>query len=319
MQTTVSSQPNRLRTASSSKGPPAKAGGIRVEHALGVLATPDELYRFWRNFENLPRFMRYLESVDHLGGDRYRWVARGPLDVRVEWDAEITNESPDEFIAWRSLPGSAVNTEGTVRFEPATGKRGSIVRIILRYEPLAGAVSDVIARLFGRSPEQEIREDLRRFKRFIEAGEIPTTCGQPSGRGQERWQQTAPMVLLDRLASGLGWFSIGLGLTELSAPKTLGRLIGISERHQGLLRLLGLREAITGVGILTGRPRPTGWLWGRVAGDAIDLALLADALRTHGTDKGRNVLATAAVLGVTAADLYCSLQFSSHTRCETGS
>jgi uncharacterized membrane protein len=288
---------------------PAASGGIRVEETLTIQRSPEELYRFWRNFENLPRFMRYLESVRNTGGNRSHWVARGPLGFRVEWDAEVTEDRPNERIAWRSLPGSAVDTEGSVRFSPAPGNRGTRVTVVMRYAPPGGKAGALIARLFGRSPEQEIREDLRRFKRVMETGEIPSTKGQPSGRGRDPWEQTGSMILQERFADGLGWFSVGLGLAELLVPEGVAKLIGVNN-HRTLLRLLGLREFATGIGILK-QPRPTGWLWGRVAGDVMDLTLLGKALQSPSANRGRTAAAMAFVIGVTALDLVCSLQHSS--------
>jgi uncharacterized membrane protein len=285
-------------------------GGVHVEETVSILRPREELYRFWRNFENLPRFMHYLESVRSTDGNRSHWVARGPMNVRVEWDAEVTAERPNEQISWRSLPGSTVETEGSVTFQPEPANRGTRVKVVMRYDPPAGKVGAAMASLFGRSGEQESREDLRRFKRFMETGEIPTTKGQPTGRGgREAWEQTGSMVLEDRFASGLGWFSIGLGLAEMLAPEAMARLTGVPEQ-KALLRMLGAREIATGIGILS-RPRPAGWLWGRVAGDAMDLTLLTAALLSPRSDRGRTAASAAAVIGVTALDLLCSLQQSS--------
>ena len=146
--------------------------GIRVEKSVTVNATPEQLYAFWRNFENLPRIMRHLESVSCSGGGRSHWVAKGPLGLRVEWDAAIISERDDELIGWRSLPGSEVDTAGSVHFTPAPGNRGTKVRVTLKYDPPAGRVGAMIAKLFGRSPEQEIREDLHRFKQWMETGAV---------------------------------------------------------------------------------------------------------------------------------------------------
>jgi hypothetical protein len=111
----------------------------------------------------------------------------------------------------------------------------------------------------------------------------------------------------EALAKGLGWFSIGLGLVEVCASRTLARVIGLGEHHPALLPLLGLREIATGVGILATR-RPTGWMWARVAGDAVDLTLLGTALAADDSETERVAAATAAVAGVTAADVFCAWQ-----------
>jgi uncharacterized membrane protein len=143
----------------------------------------EELYKFWRNFENLPRFMEHLVSVK--GGaenQRSRWIARAPGGATVEWDAEIVNERQNELIAWRSLPGSDVANAGSVRFEPCPDGRGTFVKIELEYDPPGGQLGAKFARLFGEAPEQQIADDLRRFKQLMETGEVSTTKGQPAGR-----------------------------------------------------------------------------------------------------------------------------------------
>jgi uncharacterized membrane protein len=157
------------------------ARGVKVVKAVTIQKPADELYRFWRDFGNLPRFMRHLESVTSEG-NRSHWVARGPAGFCAEWDAEIINEEPGRLIAWRSLEGSQVSTAGSVHFTPAPAGRGTEVRVVLKYDPPAGKLGALFAKLFGEAPEQQIQEDLRRFKQLTEAGEIPTTQGQTSCR-----------------------------------------------------------------------------------------------------------------------------------------
>lgn len=156
--------------------------GVNVEHSVTIDRPRAEVYRFWRQLENLPRFMDHLESVDVIDQRRSRWVARGPGGMRVSWDAEIINEMPEDTIAWASLPGSQVNTAGSVTFDEAPGGRGTEVRVRLQYNPPAGKVGAAAAWLTGEAPSQQIREDLRRFKAIIEAGGVPSTTGQPTGR-----------------------------------------------------------------------------------------------------------------------------------------
>ncbi len=155
--------------------------GIKVEKSVTINKSPAELYSFWRRFENLPRFMNHLESVT-TSGNRSHWVAKAPAGTSVEWDAEIYNEKENELIAWRSLEGSQVDNAGSVHFEPATGGRGTILKVSLKYDPPGGSLGAAVARLFGENPEQQIDEDLRRFKQLMETGETPTTAGQSSGR-----------------------------------------------------------------------------------------------------------------------------------------
>lgn len=161
----------------------AAGSGVKVEKAITINRTPAELYRIWRNFENLPRFMRHLETVQTDTGGRSHWVARGPLGFKVEWDAEIVNEKENELIAWRSLDGADVDTAGSVHFTSAPADWGTEVKVVLKYDPPAGKVGAALARLFGEAPEQQIVEDLRRFKQWMETGEIATTEGQTSCRG----------------------------------------------------------------------------------------------------------------------------------------
>ena len=156
--------------------------GIKVEKSVTINRPPEELYRFWRNFENLPRFMNHLESVTTSGEGRSHWVAKAPAGKTVEWDAEVYNEKEGELIAWRSLEGADVDNAGSVRFEPAEDGRGTTVRVTLKYDPPAGRIGSLIAKLFGEEPSQQIEEDLERFKQVMETGEVTTTEGQPSGR-----------------------------------------------------------------------------------------------------------------------------------------
>ena len=150
--------------------------GIRVERTVTVYRPAAELYRYWRNFENLPRIMRHVESVTVLNDFQSHWVVQGPAGTHFEWDAEIHNEKENELIAWRALDGD-VNHAGSVRFLPTPTGRGTEVRVELRYEPPAGALGAAIARLFGGDPAQQVTEDLMQFKRAMEAVEI--TPSQP--------------------------------------------------------------------------------------------------------------------------------------------
>ncbi len=143
--------------------------GIKVEQSVIIDRTPEELYVYWRDFENLPQFMRHLESVTVTGPGRSHWVAKGPAGTSIEWDAEVHNEVEHELIAWRSLPGSEVNNAGSVHFRPIAGGTRTLVRVVLSYEPPAGRLGAAVARLFGEEPSQQVREDLRRFKQVMEA------------------------------------------------------------------------------------------------------------------------------------------------------
>jgi uncharacterized membrane protein len=145
--------------------------GVRVEESIVLNRPRGEIYRFWRNLENLPRFMDHLEAVTALDDRRSRWTAKGPAGSRVQWDAEIHREVPNELIAWRSLPGSEVDNAGSVHFMP-TENGDTEVRVVLRYDPPAGKVGAAVARLFGEDPSRQVADDLRRLKQVVEAGEI---------------------------------------------------------------------------------------------------------------------------------------------------
>jgi uncharacterized membrane protein len=149
---------------------------------LAVNCAPSEAYAFWRNFQNLPRFMEHLEAVHEQGGARSRWVVKAPAGGTVECDAEIVEDRPNERIAWRTLEDADVRNSGSVSFEPAPGGRGTLISVEMRYEPPAGAVGRTVAKLFGEDPEEQVEADLKRFKHVLEAGEVPTTEGQPQGR-----------------------------------------------------------------------------------------------------------------------------------------
>ena len=178
-----------LSTASATTGAPQ---GIRVEKTTTIQRAPEEVYRFWRRFENLPRFMTHLESVQTADNGRSHWIARAPAGATVEWDGEITEERANELIAWRSRARLQIANEGFVRFRPAPGGRGTEVHVTLRYDAPLGKLGRVIAKLFGEEPAQQAEEDLRRLKRIMEAGEIPTTEGQPSSGTAKPDHERAP-------------------------------------------------------------------------------------------------------------------------------
>jgi uncharacterized membrane protein len=158
----------------------AGARGIHVRESIRIERPAAEVYGFWRQLENLPRVLSHLEEVTERGDGRSHWVARGPADLSVEWDAEIINDVDNHVIGWRSLPESDVVTAGSVTFKPVRGGRATELSVHLQYAPPAGRAGAFLARLFGREPSQTIREDLRRLKQVMEAGEIPrTSLGEP--------------------------------------------------------------------------------------------------------------------------------------------
>ncbi len=159
--------------------------GVLVKKSFTVNRTPDDCYDFWRDFQNLPRFMTHLNSVQVIDARRSRWEAKAPLGKSVTWEAEIINERPNELIAWRSVEGSEIDNAGSVQFRLASGGRGTEVTVELNYEPPGGTLGRNLAWLLGEEPEIQVREDLRQFKQIMETGEIPTTTGQSSGRARD--------------------------------------------------------------------------------------------------------------------------------------
>ena len=145
--------------------------GIKVTKTITVSRPPQEVYRYWRNLENLPRFMEHVESVREIDERRSAWVVKGPMGHDVEWTAQIVNEREGEMIAWESLPGAEVQNAGSVRFQPA-GNGGTEVKVTLQYLPPAGVVGATVAKIFGESPEQQLETDLNGFKKLIESGPV---------------------------------------------------------------------------------------------------------------------------------------------------
>jgi uncharacterized membrane protein len=157
--------------------------GIHVTRSVLINRPIAEVYAYWRDLRNLPRIMSHLDEVTPLNGPHSHWVAKGPAGARVEWDAELINEVENQVIGWRSLPDSDVVSAGSVNFRERRGW-GTEVTVKLQYEPPAGRAGAWVAWLFGAEPSQTIREDLRRLKASLEAGEVPTAANQPHGGTQ---------------------------------------------------------------------------------------------------------------------------------------
>jgi uncharacterized membrane protein len=150
--------------------------------SLAINTTAEKLYWFWRNFENLPQFMRHLESVQTTGERASHWVAKAPGGGTIEWDAQITEDRPNELLEWCTLPGSQIEHRGRVAFETAPNGRGCTIHVEMVYDAPAGRLGALLAKMMGEEPELQIRGDLRRLKQLIETGELTTTRGQPAGR-----------------------------------------------------------------------------------------------------------------------------------------
>lgn len=174
-----------LKSGTALKGNPGvNIRAVRYTRTITINRSAEELFQFWRNFENLPQFMTHLKAVRVIDNKRSHWKVKGPAGKDVEWDAQIVNEHPNELIAWESCTGAMVHNAGSVRFYPSVGGRGTVVKVEIKYDPPAGVLGVTFARLFGENPEKQIAVELGRFKQLMETGEITRTEGQPSGRSR---------------------------------------------------------------------------------------------------------------------------------------
>jgi len=171
----------------------------KVTRSVTINRSREEVYRFWRALENLPRFMYHLESVEITGTTRSHWIAKAPAGRTVEWDADIINDLPNELLSWSSVPESDVPNSGTVRFTDAPGDRGTEVHVELNYDPPAGEAGAIVAKLFGEEPGQQVRDDLRRFKQVMETGEVVRSDGSLLGAGQGLLKQRPAQALASAL------------------------------------------------------------------------------------------------------------------------
>jgi uncharacterized membrane protein len=146
-----------------------------------IRCEPEEAYRYWRNFENFPNFMDHVESVQVTGETLSHWRVKGPAGSRLEWDAEIIRDDPSSLISWQALPGAAISNQGGVRFREAPGGQGTEVSLDIVYSQPAGMAGGLAARLLGEHPQQQVSEDLRRFKLLIEASSLTSSDGTPAG------------------------------------------------------------------------------------------------------------------------------------------
>lgn len=182
---------------------------IRTLASIAVNRSPEDCYGFWRDFANLARFLTHVESVHVLSDRRSRWTVSGPAGLRLGWESEITEDTPNQCIAWRSLPGADADVCGSVSFEPGPAGRGTIVRIDMQYAPPAGRAGAAVIKLFGADPGQQHNTDLRRFKQILETGEIATTEGQSSG----------PRSLLRRAAEPLIGHEINIDREQIDGDR----------------------------------------------------------------------------------------------------
>jgi uncharacterized membrane protein len=178
---------------------------MQTRAAVTINRSRDEVYSFWRDFTNLPRFMQHLESVETRDDRHSHWKAKAPAGGEVEWDAVLTDDVRASRIGWKSEPGTPVPNSGTVEFTDAPGAQGTEVVVSIEYEMPAGAAGKAAAKLFGEDPSQQVRDDLRHFKQVMEAGEIVYSEANPAGSQVKRFvKQRAAQPLTDRELATVG-------------------------------------------------------------------------------------------------------------------
>jgi uncharacterized membrane protein len=153
--------------------------GVKVEKSITINRAPHEVYAAWRNFENLPRFMHHLESVTERENGISHWVVQTPTGKRLEWDAEIIEDRPNEMISWQSLDNADVKNAGSIWFKPARTVGATDVKLSMKYSPPGGKVTAALAKIFGTGASKTVVEDLSRFKEFMEADAVSGTERRP--------------------------------------------------------------------------------------------------------------------------------------------
>jgi len=287
-----------------------------VKRTVTIERSAQELYDLWREPQNVQKIMEFFAQTRSAADGGTQWTIRTPIGKVFECDTRIVQDLRGERLQWESGANSAFRNSGSIRFAQARGNRGTLVTLELILEPSGGRLARGAARILRIVPDTIALKVLQRFKNLAETGEIATATGGPSGREQESHalvQAVQATSWRDGLAQGLGCFSVGLGVAELLAPSALARVIGLPDRP-ALMRAFGLRELMSGIGILSQRRREF-WLWSRVAGDAMDLTLLGSALGSPHAQPDRLAAATAAVVGVTVLDVVSARQ--EHTASDT--
>jgi uncharacterized membrane protein len=166
-----------VSTAASDRPGVPDRTGHKVETTILIARPPEEVFRFWRNLENLPEFMEILESVRVMDDRHSYWVVKVPGGQRLGWDAEIVNEHPGEMISWQTLPGADVQSAGTVRFTPAEDGKSTSLRVVLEFHPPGGALGARVARFFGQDPAGRLDRDLARLKEILEKPRVTAPAG----------------------------------------------------------------------------------------------------------------------------------------------
>jgi uncharacterized membrane protein len=185
-------------TKQSGWGGTTREGRVRASRNIIIDRPPEEVYRFWRDLENAPRFMPRVESVQRTGEGTWRWTAKGPGGRSIHWESETVEDQPNSLLSWRSVKGSLFKHSGTTRFERAPGDRGTIVRVEMEYSLPAGAVVANLAKLFGAEPGQRLDSALRAAKQILETGDIVQSdasihrgmhAAQPPADRERTWQK----------------------------------------------------------------------------------------------------------------------------------
>lgn len=153
-----------------------RKGDVLIGRSITVDRARAELYAFWRDFKNLPLFMRNVHQVNVIDELHSHWIIAAPAGKTVEWDSVIVDDQPGSLIAWASAENASVRNSGKVEFKDSPDNRGTVVTVTLVYDPPAGAIGKMIAKLFHKEPKIQARQDLRRFKQLMETGEVATAC-----------------------------------------------------------------------------------------------------------------------------------------------
>lgn len=170
-----------------------------LEETVTIRRSPDELYEFWRNPENLVGVMENVVAIERIDDRRSRWTAKAPAGREVSWEAVVTNDLPGSELSWRSAEGADIDNSGRIRFEEA-GERGTVVRATIAYAPPGGTIGQIVAKLFQREPRIQTRRDLHRFKQLMETGEIATSARNARQRAERDEDQAATRKLEETAA-----------------------------------------------------------------------------------------------------------------------
>ncbi len=183
--------------------------GIRVDKAVTIERPPAEVYAFWCRLENLPRFMRHLQSVTVRDDLHSHWATKIVGGKVLEWDAEIIEQRQNEMISWRSAPGADLNNAGSVWFTALPGGKGTLVRLELQYVPPAGKTGELLADVFGRDAQSEIEDDLVRLKALLETGRLPERAKYLAGWEQVNQTTRQALSTADTYIRDNPWAAIG--------------------------------------------------------------------------------------------------------------